>query len=377
VRDACANRPPGAWVRVVGYHESIAGPLDRSQLDRVTPPGTPIRVQHRSGGLWMLNTAAMTAIGLESDDEPGVDVARGHLLRRDDLVQRVSRLDAEPLTRLGAVAAAAGITGLTDATPDGDADHARELARDLRAAGVEHDLVLMGPVGSTAPDEPRAALGPVKVLLDDHALPSLDDLTATISAAHAERRAVAVHCVTRVQLVLTVVALEGAGGAPGDRIEHGSVIPSELIGRLAELGTTVVTQPHFVAERGDEYLDAVDPDDVGSLYRLRSLQHAGVAVAAGTDAPFGAFDPWASIAAAVDRTTRRGRVLGSDERVDGRQALDLYLGHPHLPGHRRVVDPGVPADLCVLDRPMREVAGGRSRPEVRSTMIAGRLVFSR
>lgn len=374
LRGACAIQPAGGWVRVVGYHESIAGPLDRSLLDRMTPPDTPVRVQHRSGALWMLNTAAMTAIGLGSGDEPGVDVERGQLLRRDDLLRRVSRLDVEPLARLGAAASAFGVTGFTDATPDGGVGDARQLARDLRSAGVEQSLVLMGPVDATAPDEPRAVLGPVKVLLDDHALPSLDDLSETISAAHAERRAVAVHCVTRVQLVLTLVALEHAGSAPGDRIEHGSVIPRELIGTLTELGATVVTQPHFVAERGDEYLDTVDDDDISSLYRLRSLRHAGVAVAAGTDAPFGAFDPWASIAAAIGRTTRRGHVIGPDERVSARDALDLYLGEPHRPGRRRTIDPGAPADLCVLGQQMGEVTSAAGLPEVRATVMAGRLI---
>ena len=71
------------------------------------------------------------------------------------------------------------------------------------------------------------------------------------ASAHAAGRPVAVHCVTRVQLVLTLAALDAAGRLPGDRIEHGAVIPAESLPDLR--GLTVVTQPHFVAERGEQY----------------------------------------------------------------------------------------------------------------------------
>jgi predicted amidohydrolase YtcJ len=371
LRAASAERPPGAWLRVVGYHESLAGPLDRSRLDRVVPTGTPVRVQHRSGALWILNTSALESLGLSSTDEPGVDARTGHLLRRDDLLRRVSGLDEVALAELGRAASAVGITGFTDAAPDGTTTTARDLARDLRSAGVAQNLLLMGPIGSLAPDSTRASLGPVKVLLDDHALPPLDDLVATVRHAHDESRPVAIHCVTRVQIVLALAALDVAVSAAGDRIEHGSVVPPELLGPLAELGATVVTQPHFVVERGDEYLASVDADDIESLYRLRSLRDAGVAVAAGTDAPFGSFDPWASIAAAIGRTTRSGATLGADERIGHREALELYLGDERAPSSPRRIRAGSRADLCVLARPWRALTGAADDGDVRATLVAG------
>jgi hypothetical protein len=328
-------------------------------------------VQHRSGALWVLNSAAMAATSLDTSEEHGVDRQSGHLWRRDDLLSRLSALDPDQLTRLGRIAATRGITGFTDATPNGAPTQALDLARDLRAAGVAQTLHLMGPVGALAPNVERATLGPVKVLLDDDALPPLDELTDTIRAAHGEQRCVAIHCVTRVQLVLAVAALEDAGAQRGDRIEHGSVIPAELIGELARLGVTVVTQPHFVAERGDDYRRDVDPDDLGSLYRIRSLLEGGILVAAGTDAPFGSLDPWPSIAAAVDRRTRDGHPLGPDEAVDLTAALRLYLGRPDAPGEARTIEVGAPADLCVLAVPWRDLPRAPSDVPVQHTLIAG------
>ena len=43
--------------------EVVAGPLDRAALDDVEPR-TPVRVQHRSGILWTLNSAGLAAVGL-------------------------------------------------------------------------------------------------------------------------------------------------------------------------------------------------------------------------------------------------------------------------------------------------------------------------
>ena len=61
-------------------------------------------------------------------------------------------------------------------------------------------------------------------------------------------------CVQRIGLVVAMSAFEEVGVEAGDRIEHGAVIPIELVGALRDLGLIVVTQPAFVARRGDRYL---------------------------------------------------------------------------------------------------------------------------
>ena len=60
---ALADAPVGSdgWIRAVGYHEAVAGPLDRDVLDEVSPP-QPVRVQHRSGVLWTLNSAGLAKV---------------------------------------------------------------------------------------------------------------------------------------------------------------------------------------------------------------------------------------------------------------------------------------------------------------------------
>jgi predicted amidohydrolase YtcJ len=180
--------------------------------------------------------------------------------------------------------------------------------------------------------------------------------------------------VTRVQFVLTLAAFEDAGTLHGDRVEHGSLIPAELIPNLAHLGVTVVTNPGLVFDRGDEYVTDVEPSDRPDLYRCRSLIAANVGVAAGSDAPFGPDDPWAVARAAVTRSTRSGRSIGADERIDARSALSLFLGWAEDPTTQRVVSVGAPGDLCVLATPLREALRSLDSGNVAATVVAGAVV---
>ncbi|HEY3749338.1 MAG TPA: hypothetical protein VGL80_09075 [Pseudonocardiaceae bacterium] len=64
LRDALRTAPPGDWVRGVGYHESVAGLLDRDVLDGMVPD-RPVRVQHRGGALWTVNSVGLAALAAD------------------------------------------------------------------------------------------------------------------------------------------------------------------------------------------------------------------------------------------------------------------------------------------------------------------------
>jgi predicted amidohydrolase YtcJ len=147
---------------------------------------------------------------------------------------------------------------------------------------------------------------------------------------------------------------------------------------MAVLDLTVVTQPAFVAARGDRYLAEVDPDDQPHLYPCASLLAAGVEVGGSTDAPFGPDDPWVAINAAMDRRTRMGAVLGADERVPARRALELFLSAPSRPGGPpRRVEPGAYADLCLLDAPLDAVLSAPTARRVRMAVCRGVVTYDR
>lgn len=374
IAQAAAARPAGAWIRALGYHETAAGDLTRADLDRLAPRHR-LRVQHQTGALWVLNSAALASLA-DDDDPPGLDRARGHLWRGDAWLRARSGAGPPPLGPIGAQLAAFGITAVTDASVTTDTETAARLAQAHRVGELPQRLTLMSGGALLAPADGAFAVGPVKVLLDDHALPEFDAFLARIADARAWGRPVAVHCVTAGELALSLAAFATAGPRHGDRIEHGGVIAPDAIGQIRALGLTVVTQPAFIRERGDRYAAQVAAADLPDLYRLASLAAAGVPVAASSDAPYASADPWAGIAAAVDRTSLGGQVLGPDEAVDAAAALGLYLGDPADPGGPpRRVAVGAAADLALLDAPLREVLAEPAAGHVRATFIGGARVF--
>lgn len=370
---------PWGWRRAVGYHESVAGDLDRRSLDAMVP-GARVRVQHRSGVMWILSSAAVEALGLESVDSPGVERdGAGHV------TGRLFRMDAwlaaqfpggDILLDVGDVSArlaARGVTGITDATPGATAAAAADLADAVAHGRIRQRLHLMCPFDVPIPAHPLITRGPMKVMLDDDRLPSIEELASEVRRAHLSDANVAVHCVTAVQLVVSVAAFEAAGVHPGDRVEHASVVPGSMLDKVAALGVTVVINPGLVFERGDTYLEEVEPRDLTDLQRCASLLGAGVSLAAGTDAPFGAEDPWLAISAARRRATRCGRLLGPGEAISMEDAVTLFAGHPERPALARRLLPGGPGDLCVLDGDALPYPAGDGGP-VAATVVAGRVV---
>lgn len=375
LREADRKLLPGTWIRGIGYHESVAGPLDRAVLDRVLPH-RPVRVQHRTGVLWQLNSMACDLVDLDNSDAPGVErdaIGRptGRLHRLDSwLGERVDSRTTD-LAAVSAAAAAMGITGFTDATPglaQGDID---QLAETVDAGRIVQRVHAMAPPEVTEPDGARFTLGPTKIVLDDVDLPPFDEFADRLRAIHAAGRAVAVHCVTRVQFIVTMAALEQAGARVGDRIEHGAVIPGESLDWLRRQRVSVITQPHFVVERAEQYRAEVPAADLPDLWRLRSLLAAGVGVAAGSDAPFGAPDPWSVVRAAVHRPLE----FHAEEAVSLSTALSLFFGAPDSPATPRRITPGAVADLTLLSVPPQDAARRLDAELVAATIVAGDLVY--
>lgn len=331
---------PGDWVRATGYDERIAGLPDRLQLDGWLPDH-PLRMQDRTGGYWLLNSAGIAKLGgppfPPCVEEDAAGQPSGRIWRGDAWLRE--RIGGAPpsLAALGARLARWGVTGVTDA---GASNGPTEAA--LLAGVMPQRLVLMGTESLPAGED--YAVGPVKLLLDENDLPPVEAVVARIAAARSLGRNIAAHCVTLGELLFILEALAQAGGPrPGDRIEHGGMIAESLIGDIAAAGLTVVTQPNFIHDRGDRYRAQMAPEELDDLYRLGSLLRAGVPMLGGSDAPYGDADPWIALRAATDRRTREGAVIGGSEAISRTKALALYQTGP-----LRV---GGPADLILYDWP--------------------------
>jgi predicted amidohydrolase YtcJ len=375
------DTPPKQWIRGVGYHESVAGPLDRTRLDAWVPD-RPVRIQQRSGALWILNSEALGRLGIESAHHAGLErdaggEPTGRLRRADDWLRERIGDEAPPsLDGVGRILARRGVTGVTDATPSNGAAEVRALEHALEERELPQRVHLMGSPALPIPASDRLTRGAVKLLIDEASLPDFDALCAAIAAAHDEGRGAAVHCVTRTELVFTASAFASAGCLPGDRIEHAAVADPASLSLLASLPLTVVTQPNFVAERGDAYRRDVPATDHPYLYRCRGFDDAGISLGGGTDAPFGEPDPWSAMRAAVDRRAPDGGTLGPGEAITPERALALFTSPAEAPGAAaRSIAIGAPADLCLLDRPWREARRELRADAVAATICNGALVW--
>jgi hypothetical protein len=337
-------------------------------------------VQYRTGSLWVLNSAALALVLPHGDwpdcverDEAGHPT--GRIWRGDEWLR--TRLDDAPapdLSTIGAELAQCGVTGVTDTSVTTGASEAALFAQARQSGALPQHLTLMS--GGELAASIAYSVGAVKILLDDHALGDMEPILAKMLQARAWKRNIAVHCVTAAELAFTLAAFNQAGTRAGDRIEHGGVIYDEALHEIQRLGLTVVTQPSFISERGDIYLSEVDPSDLPFLYRCAALLEAGIPLAASTDAPYTSADPWAAMAAAIERRSKSGMLLGGSERIAAKAAFSLFLGKADNPGGSpRRVAVGEAADLCLLHMPLAEALLKPHRDNVAATIIAGRPVY--
>jgi predicted amidohydrolase YtcJ len=360
------------WIRGTGYVESVAGELDAAALDTLRADH-PVRIQHRSGALWMLNTAALTALdagrsgvlarGCSGTDHPGIerDAAgqpTGRLWRADDWLRaRLPRRPLPDLAPVGSELLGYGITAVTDATPELTPAAITAISDAMRAGHLPPRVHLLGvPLGAELPAIPGLTAGPYKIVLADSGLPGYAELAGQVRTAHERGRPVAAHCVTREALVLLIAVLREVGTLPGDRIEHAALVPAELIQELAGHRLSVVTQPGFLADRGDDFLHDLPLADHVDLYRCASLLWSGVPLALSSDAPYGPLNPWSVIAAATTRRTRAGETASPSERLTFAEALTGYLSPPETPGGPpAAIRPGSPASLVVLTTQLTDI----------------------
>jgi predicted amidohydrolase YtcJ len=379
LRQEAGTGAAGSWLRGIGYHESVAGDIDRDWLDRHVPE-RPLRIQHRSGRLWILNSRGLELLGSPGPGAPLEYHAgrfTGRLYDADAwLGQRIGR-KRPSLAAASRLLASFGITGVSDATAANSlADY--EFLRICQRRGelLQRVTVMGDETLERAAKSELLSPGARKIHLHEHELPEFAALCATIAHSHASGRPVAVHCVTLTELACTIAALATAGSASGDRIEHASVVSPDFLDRLRTAQLTVVTQPNFVAERGDHYLQSIPAREHGWLYRLQSLSAARVAVAAGSDAPFGDANPWRAMQAAVTRRTAAGHVLGPSEALSPERACGLFLGKPLEPARPvTCLAPGMAADLCLLDRDWTTARRSLSEVRVRLTLRAGTIIW--
>ncbi len=352
------------WIRAVGYHADRHGELNRAVLDELCP-SQPVRVQHSSGKMWVVNSPAIEALEIGSDSHAGVEVDQGRLtgrlFRMDKWLGERLRGDTLDLAPLLEDLLRLGITSVTDTSFNNDEEAEQELKNLKGLNGKPYDVHCMG-------DESLVCGGQLKILLDEDQLPDLDGLHHRVARAHERDRGVAFHCVSRIEMLVVMECLQLIGVHPNDRIEHGAMIGDEMIEDLANLAVPVVTQPGFLSDRGERFCRELKSSEISDLYRYKSLIDAGIQVVCSSDAPYGPVDPWQCIHAASYRLSEDARAINSAECVSAETALEGYLLQPDLLSKREIA-PGSPANFCLL-----EAGGSAKGSSVHRVWFAGQPV---
>lgn len=162
-------------VRATGYDDEIAGPLDRWRLDALCPD-VPVRVQYRTGSLWVLNSAALElALAGETQAPPFLErdpqgVLTGRVWRGDAWLRQKWAAAAPSLAPLGAMLSRWGVTAVTDASATTDQAQAAAIAA-AAAGALPQRLMLMSAGPLVPPPDGAFCVGPVKLLLDECDLP--------------------------------------------------------------------------------------------------------------------------------------------------------------------------------------------------------------
>lgn len=368
----------------------------RALLDTVTGEIPTYLVNADLHSMW-LNTAALRRENMPLDEdgvlreEAAFEVGR----RLGDLDPAVA--DALVLAALDG-AAARGVVGIVDLDMAWNAEAwARRLAGGFDAMrvqfGVYPDLldraIAEGLATGDALDEAGLVrMGSFKVITDgslgtrtaacsrpypgephDHGLLTVapEELVELMTRATGAGIACAVHAIGDVanSHALDAFALTGAVGT----IEHAQLVAHADIPRFARLGVGASVQPEHALDDRD-LTDTVWAEQTAQPYPLRSLADSGANLLFGSDAPVAALDPWAAMAAAVERTRDGREAWQPAERVDAATALAASTAGGSATGC--ALEPGDAADLVVCDRDPLASADLRATI-VRATMIAGRL----
>ncbi len=418
IAEKARTLPQGAWIRASGYDEFALAEkrhLTRHDLDIATPDH-PVKLAHRSGIAWVLNSRALKAAGIrmESEEPPGGAIERevpsgepsGFLLEMDDYLKEHTPGPAQNevewgMARISDDLLSYGVVQVVDAGESNDLSTWQDLQRYKR-----HGLLRMGVTMMTGASGRRALqesglsflgedqglrLGGVKLVLSESSgrlFPSRDALYALVEEAHLAGFQVALHAVGAEAVEAATEVLRAVRSAhPGrtlrHRLEHAFITSPQALERIRESGAGVVTQPGFLYHGGERILAYVAPEEKPWLYRTASFHKAGVPLAASSDAPVGPADPRIGLYTLMARRSAQGTEVNGTEGLALDEAVALYTRQAayltHQEHQRGVIAQDYFADLAIWDRDLTKLKDPQELLEARvdMTLIAGAGVYER
>jgi len=212
---------------------------------------------------------------------------------------------------------------------------------------------------------------------------SQHEMDALVAKAHKANFRLVMHAMGDQAINITLTAIEKAlREAPRKdhryRLEHASVLNSELIQRIKELGMMVSVQPKCVLSEFSVWsaVERLGSERARWLYPLKTLIKEGIRVAGGSDCPMEPLSPLQGIQAAVTRQ------FFPEEQITVDEALRMYTINAAYASFEETVkgsiEEGKLADLTVLSGDPTAVPPSKIGDiKVKMTIIGGKVVYQK
>ncbi len=167
------------------------------------------------------------------------------------------------------------------------------------------------------------------------------------------------------------------------RIEHGVLLPPELLGKAKKLGITPSFHINHLYYYGKALRDDIlGADRTSKMLPVGSAGKAGLYYSLHADAPMYPEEPLSLLQTAVTRKTREGEIIGPLEAIsvpDGLKALTTYAAWQiNMEEKIGSIEPGKYADLIILDRnPLKANPDSLREIRVLNTFVNGNEVWNR
>ncbi|HET8724577.1 MAG TPA: amidohydrolase [Anaeromyxobacteraceae bacterium] len=162
---------------------------------------------------------------------------------------------------------------------------------------------------------------------------------------------------------------------------HGQTLRQDQVARIQALGVFPALFPMHTFYWGDWYVDTVlGPARAADISPTGWMRKAGMIWSSHHDAPVAFPDTMRVLSATVNRTTRSGRVLGPEHRVEPVEALKamtLWAAYQHFEEKTKgSIEVGKQADFAILsDNPLTAARHGLADLKVVETVKRGKTIY--